>query len=86
MERLLINGTIYIVHDVTEYNGGIVPTGGEDLFEFLDEESTEEPVAVVSRSEPLGYTLPLFFPFGKSEPTPPTLKLQGVSSFKKINK
>lgn len=60
--------------------------GGEDLFEFLDDESADEPVASVSRSEPLGYTLPLFFPFGKSEPTPPSLKLSGVSSLKRINR
>ncbi|CAN0464356.1 unnamed protein product [Ectocarpus sp. 12 AP-2014] len=40
--------------------------------------------AIESR-EPPGYTAPVFFPFGKPEPTAPQLKLSGVSSFKKIN-
>ncbi|CAN0348549.1 unnamed protein product [Ectocarpus sp. 6 AP-2014] len=40
--------------------------------------------AIESR-EPPGYTAPVFFPFGKPEPTASQLKLSGVSSFKKIN-
>lgn len=42
-------------------------------------------LAIESR-EPPGYTAPVFFPFGKPEPTAPQLKLSGVSSFKKINR
>eukprot|EP00904_Undaria_pinnatifida_P002607 jgi/Undpi1/12347/HiC_scaffold_5.g02021.m1 len=73
--------------------------GGEDLFEFLDEapptdrgpaaliipSATVSPAPAVENREPPGYKAPLFFPFGKPEPTPPQLKLSGVSSFKKIN-
>ncbi|CAN0237963.1 unnamed protein product, partial [Scytosiphon promiscuus] len=75
--------------------------GGEDLFELLDERVqtplfippapvvADTPVvvdnAVVESGEPSGYTAPVFFPFGKPEPTAPQLKLSGVSSFKKIN-
>ncbi|CAN0272141.1 unnamed protein product [Ectocarpus fasciculatus] len=39
----------------------------------------------IENREPPGYTAPVFFPFGKPEPTAPQLKLSGVSSFKKIN-
>eukprot|EP00903_Cladosiphon_okamuranus_P013908 g12936.t1 len=75
--------------------------GGEDLFEFLDEREPAPlvipptpvvdaapvvaPTPTVERREPSGYTAPVFFPFGKPEPTAPQLKLSGVSSFKKIN-
>ncbi|CAM9202312.1 unnamed protein product [Hapterophycus canaliculatus] len=75
--------------------------GGEDLFELLDERVptplvippapivADTPVVVetpvVESGEPSGYTTPVFFPFGKPEPTAPQLKLSGVSSFKKIN-
>lgn len=40
----------------------------------------------IENREPPGYTAPVFFPFGKPEPTAPQLKLSGVSSFKKINR
>lgn len=76
--------------------------GGEDLFEFLDEREPATlvippapivaaapilaPAPTVERREPPGYTAPVFFPFGKPEPTAPQLKLSGVSSFKKINR
>eukprot|EP00752_Nemacystus_decipiens_P009883 g8816.t1 len=75
--------------------------GGEDLFEFLDEREPTAlviptapvvaaapvvaPIPNVEKHEPSGYTAPVFFPFGKPEPTAPQLKLSGVSSFKKIN-
>lgn len=75
-------------------------SGGEDLFEFLDEAPPTDrgpttliipsapvsPAPAVENREPPGYKAPLFFPFGKPEPTPPQLKLSGVSSFKKINR
>lgn len=60
--------------------------GGEDLFEFLDEEATAENVPAAESREPPSYTMPSFFPFGKREATAPQLKLSGVSSFKKINR
>lgn len=76
--------------------------GGEDLFEFLDERvpatlvippapivtaaPVVAPAPIVESREPSGYTAPVFFPFGKPEPTAPQLKLSGVSSFKKINR
>lgn len=41
---------------------------------------------VIESREPPSYTAPVFFPFGKPEPTAPQLKLSGVSSFKKINR
>lgn len=70
------------------------------MFEFLDERQpatfaippapivAAAPVVAptVERREPSGYTAPVFFPFGKPEPTAPQLKLSGVSSFKKINR
>lgn len=77
-------------------------SGGEDLFELLDERVptplivppaplvADTPAVVdtpiVESGEPSGYTAPVFFPFGKPEPTAPQLKLSGVSSFKKINR
>lgn len=77
-------------------------SGGEDLFEFLDERVPATPVIppaptvaaapiaaptpIAESREPYGYTAPVFFPFGKPEPTAPQLKLSGVSSFKKINR
>lgn len=87
----------------TMLSGAHTPvSGGEDLFEFLDEAppgdrgpsaliipsapvSPTHTPAVESR-EPSGYKTPLFFPFGKPEPTAPQLKLSGVSSLKKINR
>lgn len=72
------------------------------MFEFLDEREPATlvippapivvatpvvaPTPTVERREPSGYTAPVFFPFGKPEPTAPQLKLSGVSSFKKINR
>ncbi len=72
------------------------------MFEFLDERVAATPVIppaptvaaapivaptpTAESREPYGYTAPVFFPFGKPEPTPPQLKLSGVSSFKKINR
>lgn len=81
--------------------GDFFVSGGEDLFEFLDEAGAGERVPTapvvaaapvvqtapaIESCEPPGYMLPLFFPFGKPEPTAPQLKLSGVSSFKKINR
>ena len=81
---------------------GFLGAGGEDLFELLDEREPATlvippapvvaaapvvaPTPTVERREPSGYTAPVFFPFGKPEPTAPQLKLSGVSSFKKINR
>lgn len=80
----------------------VAVAGGEDLFELLDERVptplvippapvvADTPVVgdtpVIESGAPSGYTAPVFFPFGKPEPTAPQLKLSGVSSFKKINR